>query len=214
MANHRRSSLGIILATAAVVLVVGCNGFFIDPTLTAISVSPSAATISPCSAPVAGISCTVQLQATGTFNDGSTGQTSVTWTSSNTAIASVNTGGLVSGVSAGSATISAASGSVTPGTSSISVCGVSATSISITGPTTASLSATPSSLVYTATGTSGQGNITSQVIWQSSNTSVATISNQSGTSGQITGLLSQGTTNITATACGITSNTITLTVTT
>ena len=213
MANRRRSSLVWVALAMFGLLLAGCSGFFIDPTLTAISVTPSVATISPCSAPVAGISCTQQLTATGTFNDGSTGQTSVTWTSSNTAVATVNTGGLVSGVAPGSATISASSGSVTPGTSSISVCSVSATTISITGPTTASVTATPSSLQYLATGTSGQGSITTQVVWQSSNASVATISNQSGTNGQIAQLVGLGSTNITATACGVTSNTITLTVT-
>jgi Big-like domain-containing protein len=217
MANRGRSSLlWVTLAIVALfgtasLLVVGCNGFFIDPTLTSISVTPSAASISPCSAPVPGISCTVQLTATGTFNDGSTGPTTVTWTSQSPAIATVSTGGLVSGVAAGTATIQAASGSITPGSASISVCGVNTTSITITGPTTASLSSTnPSTLIYTARGSSGQ-DITTQVVWQSSSATVATIG---PTTGVITQIVGTGTTNITATACGVTSNQITLTVTT
>jgi len=217
MPNRGRSSLvWVTLATVALfgiasLLVVGCNGFFINPTLTAISVTPSSASISPCSAPVPGIPCTVQLTATGTFNDGSTGPTSVTWTSESPSIATVNTGGLVSGVAAGTATIQAASGSVTPGSSSVSVCGVNTTSITITGPTTASLSSTnPSTLIYTAVGSSGQ-NITTQVVWQSSSATVATIG---PTTGVITQLVGTGSTSITATTCGVTSNSITLTVTT
>lgn len=209
MANHGRSSLlWIILATAVLLLVAACNGFFIDPTLTAISVTPTTASIAPCSPPPpAGSVCTVQLTATGTFNDGSTGPTSVTWTSGSTAVATVNTGGLVTGVAPGSATISAASGSITAGTASITVCGVNTATISITGPTTASLTTTPLPS-YTAKGSSGQ-DITAQVVWQSLSPAVATIS---ATTGQITALSSAGSTNIIATACGVTSNTITLTV--
>lgn len=217
MVNRGRSNLlWVVLGTVtllgiASLLVVGCNGFFIDPTLTAISVTPSAASISPCSAPVPGVSCTVPLTATGTFNDGSTGPTTVTWTSQSPSIATVNTGGLVSGVSAGTATIQASSGSVTPGTASISVCGVNTTTITITGPTTASLSSTnPATLVYTARGSTGQ-DITLQVVWQSSSPSVATIG---PTTGVITAISSAGQTSITATTCGVTSNQITLNVTT
>lgn len=207
MPNRGRSSLLWVTLAMFALLLAGCSGFFVNPTLTSISVVPASASISPCSAPVAGVSCTVQLTATGTFNDGSTGPITVTWTPTPTGVVTVSSGGLVSGVTPGSATISAASGSVTPGTSSISVCGVSTTSISITGPTTATLTTTPLPS-YTATGSSGQ-NITTQVVWQSSDPTVAAIS---ATTGVITTISLAGTTEITATACGVTSNTITLTV--
>ena len=57
---------------------------------------------------------TQQFTATGTYSDGSTQNLSnrVTWTSSNTAVATINTNGLATGVSAGTATISATLGSV------------------------------------------------------------------------------------------------------
>lgn len=210
MANHGRAGLvWFALATVVFLLMAGCNGFFTNPTVTQISVTPAIASISPCSAPVPGLPCTVQLTATGTFSDGSTGPVTVTWTSSSTAVATVNTGGTVSGVAPGSATVSASSGAITPGTSSIQVCGVSTTSIVITGPASATLTTPPSSVVYTAKDSNG-ADITTQVVWQTSNASVATIG---ATTGVITAISMTGSTNISATACGVTSNTITLTVT-
>jgi len=65
---------------------------------------------------------TGQLTATGSYSDGSSQDltTSATWSSSNPAVATVNSAGLATGKSNGSATIAAASGSIT-GTAPITV---------------------------------------------------------------------------------------------
>jgi Big-like domain-containing protein len=92
---------------------VACNGFFVDPVLTSITVGPTA-TINQ--------GATVQESAIGTYNDGSTKTLSsgVQWSSSDSTTAGVNTTGLVTGAAPGSATITAAF-QATSGTASITV---------------------------------------------------------------------------------------------
>jgi uncharacterized protein (TIGR03437 family) len=82
--------------------------------LVSIAITPANSTIQP--------RTTLQLAATGTYGDGSTQNVTnaVSWSSSNTAIATVNSSGLVTGVSAGSSTITATSGLVT-GTTGLTV---------------------------------------------------------------------------------------------
>jgi hypothetical protein len=92
-------------------------------TLTSIAVTPANQTIAG--------GTTEQFTATGTFTDGSTANitSSVTWNSSNTAVASINASGLATGLTAGSSTITAALGSVS-----------SATDLSVTPATVAAVS--------------------------------------------------------------------------
>ena len=84
------------------------------PVLASIAITPSSATV------MAG--SYVQFTATGTYTDGSTANVSnlVSWSSSNTSIATVNTTGLAYAASPGTVTITAASGTAT-GTASLTV---------------------------------------------------------------------------------------------
>jgi hypothetical protein len=89
-----------LLATVA--LGVGCRGFFQNPTLTSIAVSPTA--------PQVQLGLTQQLQVFGTYNDGSRNQvkSGISWSSSAPTIASINaTSGILTGVQTGTATITA-----------------------------------------------------------------------------------------------------------
>lgn len=109
-----------------VATVVGCNGFFVNPTLTSIAVGPTA-TINQ--------GGTVQESAVGTYNDGTTQSlNNVFWSSSPTSVATISTTGLVTGVSTGTATITGASGTVS-GTATITVALTNVTGITIS-PTT------------------------------------------------------------------------------
>lgn len=122
-----KKKLQLVAAFAALFLfavVVGCNGFFVDPVLTSIAVGPTA-TINQ--------GATVQESAVGTYNDGSTKTlgSGVQWSSSDATTASVNSSGLVTGASPGSATITAAY-QTTSGTSSITVNLGNVTAIKIT----------------------------------------------------------------------------------
>jgi hypothetical protein len=139
-------------------------------TLKSISVAPSASSISQ--------GATRQFTATGTYSDRTTKDltTTVTWTSSSTAVASITTGGLVGGVASGKATIKAASGTVS-GSTALSVTPRALMSIAVTpANSTIPLGTTQQ---FAATGTYSDGstqNLTSTVVWGSSASSVATVS--------------------------------------
>jgi hypothetical protein len=134
------ASFGTLLLFA---VGVGCSGFFVDPTLTSIAIGPQA------SIQTGG---TVQMQAVGTYNDGSqsTLSTGVYWSSSDTTIATITTKGLVTGIGIGQTTISGASGSVN-GSTTVTVTLAGLSSIQIT-PINTSISA-GNQQMYTATGT-------------------------------------------------------------
>src|SRR5213076_3051662 len=140
---------------------------------------------------------TVQLTATPRDAGGNplSGRT-VTWSSSNTAVATVSNSGLVSGVTPGTATITATSEGKS-GTSSITVTPVPVASVDVT-PATASVQA-GQTVQLTATPRDAGGNPLSgrTVTWSSSNTEVATVSN----SGLVSGV-TPGSATITATSEG------------
>jgi uncharacterized protein YjdB len=175
------------------------------PPLQSITVSPSSA-----STP-AGL--TQQFTATGHYSDGSTQDltTSVTWSSSNTSIATISNSagsqGLAMGVTVGGpVTITAALGSAS-GTAQLTV----------TAPLLVALAVAPANpsvpaggtQQFTATGSYSDGsvrNITGSVTWASSNTAVATI-NSSG----LAAAVASGVATISATQ-GNRSNSTTMTV--
>jgi trimeric autotransporter adhesin len=196
-----------LLALAAI-----CRGFFVNPTLTSLAVTPTTASLI--------LGQTQQLAATGSYAvDNSTKDLTgiVTWTTSDSSVATVSTGGLVKAAATianppGTATITATSGTIT-GTSTVTVNTGPLLSITIT--TTTPNPAVGQTVVFTALGTfSGstqQQDITNQVTWSSNNTAViATITNGSGA--VLSTATSGATTNVTATLNGITSGPLTITV--
>lgn len=91
--------------------ISGSTGLTVNaPVLASIAVTPSNPSIAAGN--------TQQFTATGTYSDGSQQNltSSASWSSSNTAIATISSGGLATGVAAGSATITATSGSVSNST--------------------------------------------------------------------------------------------------
>jgi uncharacterized protein YjdB len=137
---------------------------------------------------------TVQLSATTRDMDGNvlTGRP-VGWTSSNTAVATVNSSGLVTAVAAGTATITASSEGKS-GTATVNVT-VGVNTVVVT-PSTATISVLGSTTL-TATVRDPDGNIIAgaPIVWSTSNALVATVA-QDGT---VSGLL-PGTATITATS--------------
>jgi Bacterial Ig-like domain (group 2) len=231
--NHTetRSSLAarirlVLSAGVALLLCVswGCSGFFINPSLSSIYITPASATIA--------VTNTVQLTATGIYSDGSQNKiqgSSVGWSSSATNTATVTSpGGLVTGVATGTATITASAQGVTS-TASVTVTPSNITTLSITttpgstsGQSAATISGTGSTatLQFYAYGNGLSSNdLTNAVTWTSSNPSVATISTGNNSGGLAMGVSpSPPTTNITATITNtssgqqVTSNTIVVTV--
>ncbi len=86
----------------------------VQPDLLTITILPPSSTIGP--------QATEQLVAQGTYSDGSTQvlTSSANWSSSDTGVATIVPGGVVTGVAAGSTTITATSGSIS-GTASLAV---------------------------------------------------------------------------------------------
>jgi hypothetical protein len=127
LANKLRliGSLAVLFTLA---LAASCTGFFVNPTLTSVSVGPQNLSLT--------INQTFQMTATGTYSDGSqkTLNSGVTWSSSDATTVSVGqTSGQVTGLKSGSATISASSGgcSSCSGTTTVTVALPGVTSITI-----------------------------------------------------------------------------------
>lgn len=170
----------------------------------------SSITISPISANIKQGS-TQQFSATGKHNDGSTVDITkqVTWMSSDTSIASISNSGLATGVALGSTHITASLSGVTSQVVILQVATKMLSSIKVT-PASPGNFAVGAKQQFTATGTYDDGSVADisfQVTWSSSNTSIATISS----SGLVTAVAA-GASIITASVTGITSPPVTATV--
>ncbi|HEX4452758.1 MAG TPA: Ig-like domain-containing protein [Kofleriaceae bacterium] len=193
---------GTVTITATQGAISGTTSLSVDVPLTSIAVTPVNPTVS--------LLFTQQFTATGTYADGSTKvlAAEVTWASSNPLVMSVSAAGLATGLLPGDATITATVGAIS-GSTVATVTSAVLVSIAVT-PADPSL---PLGLTqaFTATGTFSDGStqdLTTQVTWTSSDSTIATISN----AGLATAVAIGGPTTITATN-GAVSGTTTLTVT-
>jgi hypothetical protein len=213
--NKRKLQIMAGLATLLLLAAaVGCKGFFQNPVLTGLTVGPQSPNIQQ--------GTTLQMSAIGTYDDGSTKTltSGVFWSSDNTNVAPITSGGRVTGASSGTATITA-SASAQSGTSTVTVTLNNVTSIMIQ-PTSLTLPRGNSGqLTVMATAGGTQVDVTSTVTW--------TITDSSGNPAQNISITTQtspatvsttsstlpGTYKITATYSGNTTftNSITLTVT-
>ena len=210
MILRRSASLSLsLLALSAAVLLDGCSA------LHSISILPTQGTVT-----LTAVGQTAQYQAFGVSQMGSGQPTtsnitsSVTWTTSNPAVATINAAGLATAVGAGHTDVYATSDGVVA-TSDLTV-SIGGSGSGSSG--TASITIVPSQPIDTfigettqflATGSLTGGtpqNLTSQVQWISSNAQVATI-----TAGGLATAVGSGTTTITAVSGGI-SGSATLTV--
>ncbi len=152
-----------------------------------------------------------QYTATATLNNGSTANytTQVTWSSDNTAAATVGAhSGLVSGIAAGTANITATYNGVTSPALNLSVNAVNVTSITVTPISPIMPIGVTQRFSATALfSDSSTQDISFNATWTSGTTSVATI-NSSGFASSV----GMGTTNITAAFLGVTSPPALLTV--
>ena len=206
-ATNISASLGAINSSSVALNVVAA-------TLTSIAITPT----NPSNL-IVGMTQTTGFTATGTYNNGTTANitSSVTWNSSNTGNGTIdNTAtankGKVTGVSAGTTSISATdpTTNITSNSVTLTVDAATLVSINITGDTSVAFG--NQTAAYVAMGTYNDGlaprDISGSVTWSSSDTAKATIS---GATKRATGVYS-GTTNISASLSGVTSNSITLTV--
>jgi uncharacterized protein YjdB len=194
-ANNSMTGSAQIWATIA-----GCGGTCSTDFVT-LNVTPpvlQSITVTPASPSIAAGN-TQQFSAQGNYSNGSTANITglVTWMSSDTSVATVNTAGRAFTLEAGSATITATSGSIT-GAANLTVTPAALVSVAVT-PSTLQTINTGQTQQYTATGTysdTSTRDITNSVTWQSDNTGVATIDSAGLASGVAT---SNGTAHIHAT---------------
>ena len=126
-------AFGVLVAAA---IGAGCHGFFVSPTLTSITINPTAPSVQ------VGTSTTLQAYGVYSDNTGSYLTSGVSWSSSDITIATVTGSGSASltGVSSGTATITASDQSVTSTATAtayvvISAISMAPTSVSLTGTT-------------------------------------------------------------------------------
>lgn len=223
--SSKKSRLRLIGAVAALVtlaLAVSCKGFFVNPTVTSIVIDPPN--------PAVSIGLTTQLTAAGTDSVGNsltlTGGTSCTgttvcWSSDTPSVATVSTGGLLTGVSAGTSTITASSGTASATTTATVTLGnVTSIVLGPNGITSFSLaqSATASGndcLTAAATAGGQKVDVTTSVTWQTGTANIVTVQN-GVTPMCVTSLTTSGQTTVFATYVSnnttITSNSVTVTV--
>jgi YVTN family beta-propeller protein len=160
---------------------------------------------------------TSQFMATGVYTDNSTQDltASVAWTSSDPTVVSISNAsashGLATGVSPGSVAITAASGSVS-GSTNLTVTPAALVSIALIPANPSIANGTQQQFAATGTYTdTSTHDVTAVVTWSASDTTVATISNASGSNGLATSV-GQGSVTITATLgtiAGVTGLTVT-----
>jgi hypothetical protein len=188
---------GSSMISAALNGVTGSTSITVNtPSLVSIAVTPPGPQII--------VGTDQQFTATGTLSDNSTENltSQVTWSSSDTAVATIDPTGLATSLAVGTSTISAVLDGIT-----------GSTALTIT-PQLDSITVTPANPSvpkgeteqFTATGKFADGsteNLTDLVTWSSSAPAVATVSNAPGSRGQSTGV-AQGTSTISAAFDGIT----------
>jgi uncharacterized protein YjdB len=202
------SSIGLVrgVAAGAATVTASSEGQTGAAAITVAVVPVATVAVSPPSASVT-VGLTVQLTATPKDANGNplSGRT-VTWATSNAAVATVSGTGLVSGVAVGSATLTATSEGIN-GTATVTVSAVPVSSVTVT-PASASAVA-GLTVQLTATPKDANGNpLTGRVVtWATSSAAVATVNG----SGLVTAKAA-GSATITATSEGK-SGTATVTVT-
>ena len=119
--------IGSFAALLTLALAVSCKGFFVNPTLTAVTVGPQA---------TLNVNQSIQMSATGTYSDGTqkTINSGVTWSSSDSSAVSITSSGLATGLTIGSATITGSAGSCSActGTTTVTVALQGVNSVTVT----------------------------------------------------------------------------------
>jgi hypothetical protein len=153
--NLKLRLAGAFAVLAIMAVAVSCKGFFVDPTLTGLTVGPSGLTLS--------VNQQFQMVATGTYNDGTTKTltSGVVWSSSDTGAVTIGqNSGLATGVAPGSSTITASSGGCASctGTTSVTVALSGITAITVS-PSSQTITIGASPGLCTASATTGSGNV-------------------------------------------------------
>lgn len=180
--NATISSLGMVTgvkASTTTVVTATFGGQTATATLTVSPATLASITVNPPAGATNVGGATVKFSASGTFSDGTSQDISstVTWTSSDVTVATIDAStGVATPVAVGTVTITATSGSIA-GNAGLVVSGATVASITV-APATASIAA-GSTKAFTATAQLSDGktsyDVTSAAQWQSSDTTIATV---------------------------------------
>ena len=193
MTRHR-TIIRLSAALASVALVWACGGDSPTAPPAPEPARPTTVTVSPATAPLTALGATVQLMAeVRDQNAGVMAGATVTWSSSDTSVATVNASGLVTGVGEGMATITASAGNV----SGSAVVTVMQPVASVEVSPSADTIGLGSTLQLAAEGFDENGDAVESVqfSWESSDVAIATVD----ASGLVTGV-AVGAATITASA--------------
>lgn len=185
----------------------GTTGTTTPPTLSSIAVTPANPSLS--------VNVLQQFTATGTYSDGSTQNITpaVTWSSGTPTVATIDTTGRAQTITPGTTVISAASGSISSPGVILTVTPATLSSISI-APLNSTISDVGQTKQFAATGhysDATQQDLTTSVTWTTSDASIASISNSSGSQGLATAV-AIGSVSISASSGSVVSPSTTLTV--
>ncbi|MEC7307319.1 Ig-like domain-containing protein [Vibrio crassostreae] len=153
---------------------------------------------------------TQQLVAMATYSDTTSSDisSSVTWTPVDTTYVTVTSGGLLSGVDVGSTTVTATKDGITSNTVDVTVSAAVITSIQVTpSPVNVAKGQTQQLVAMATYSDTTSSDISSSVTWTPVDTTYVTV-----TSGGLLSGVDVGSTTVTATKDGITSNTVDVTV--
>lgn len=177
-------AIGSTSITAASGTVSGNTTLTVAPAaLVSIAVSPATPSIA--------LGTSQQFAATGTYTDGSTLDLTSTaiWNSDAPAVAGINSAGFATSTSVGSANISATSGAIA-GSTVLTITAAQLVSVAVS-PATGTIPA-GTTQQFTALGTYSDGTTQDLTIighWSSSDGTVATVSNSSGSQGLVSALI-------------------------
>jgi uncharacterized protein YjdB len=211
MSAKKLKLIGSFAVLLSLALAASCRGFFVNPTVSSITVGPSNVHIP--------VGSTQQMAATATYSDNSTGdvtsKSGITWQSSDDTMATVTNTGVVKGVAAGTPTITAQLGTVS-GQTTVNITLTNVTGIVVT-PTTSNIKSNGGTATFQAMANvanqSTQVDVSSQVAWTISDTTNFTLTQNVspetvtagagaaiGSTPTLTATYTSGTTQFTATA--------------
>jgi hypothetical protein len=199
---------GALAVLATLGLAISCRGFFVNATVTSITIGPTGVTLSP--------GQTLQMVASGALSDNSTPRNVTSqcfWSSTNGSAGTIdqNSGLLTAAATVPNppqtTTITASYQALTPATAKVSVCPAE-TDLTIGASPTTVVAATATPIQFTAVATFTGGvsnqNVIGEVTWNISNTDLLSSIDSTGL-GTTSGDSTPESSTITASLCGVTS---------
>ena len=216
MHARRLKLIGAFAALFCLALAASCRGFFVNPTVTSLAIGPANLSLAPATS--------FHMVATATYSDGSTGDVTgkSVWTSSSTNVATFTSPGVLQAAALAdlptipaTTSVSASDGTVSSSSQTVTVCPVVQTltvtvnggaSVSVAGGTALTFDAEA-----TFNGVTGNQAVNAYVTWNISDTTALSSIDTSGNGTTISG--HPGTFTVSASLCGVTSRTVTITTT-